>query len=175
MRRSAFRALVALLAAAVVLAADFSAVATGESGQSTRRGFDGGLVFESPATQKCRASEKGKSKSGGSLVCVKNGSQYLWTRAFSQVDVFTIAEFCSKWLEAALCGWIEDSANRLLDVGPRSSDACQRMFREWTYRIASDLSRGAYVGGTSYYQTSLVPISRSKYPACWNPKELREP
>jgi hypothetical protein len=123
----------------------------------------------------CKASEKGKSKSGSSEVCVRVGSRYQWVRTFSQNDVFSIAAFCSRWLDAALCGWVENTANDLLDLGPRGSDSCQRMFRVWIYRIASDVARGNYVAGTTYFKTALLPIARASYPACWNPRELREP
>lgn len=114
----------------------------------------------------CKSKELGKTKSNGSLVCVKIASKHFWVPAFSAADIYAVSDFCSKFLQANLCSWFEQLGYTIVDGQPKSRDVCVRLFREWIYLLKTDLDKGKTVGGSIYYTLSMRPIADRKYPTC---------
>jgi len=129
-----------------------------------------------PSNSRCKAKDAGKTRSNGSLVCIRSASTYFWSKVFSQNDVIQFADFCSKYLTAGLCGGLERTAYRWIDSRARGADQCVRLLRQWVYQIKTDLDSGVLstishyekFGGASYYESKLIPVART-FPGCWEP------
>jgi len=132
----------------------------------------------SPNNSKCKSKDAGKTRSGGSLVCIRSATTYSWSKVFAQNDVIQFADFCSKYLTVALCGSLERTAYLWIDSRARGADQCVRLLRQWVYQIKTDLDSGvlnrvnlnAKFGGATYYDSKLIPITRS-FPGCWEPNK----
>lgn len=131
-----------------------------------------------PSNSRCKAKDAGKTRSNGSLVCIRSVSTYSWSRVFSQNDVIQFADFCSKFLTVGLCGSLERTAYLWIDSRARGSDQCVRLLRQWVYQIKTDLDSGvlntinlnARFGGANYYNSKLIPIAKT-FPGCWQPNK----
>ena len=132
----------------------------------------------SPNNSKCKSKDAGKTRSGGSLVCIRSATTYSWSKVFAQNDVIQFADFCSKYLAVALCGSLERTAYLWIDSRARGADQCVRLLRQWVYQIKTDLDSGflnrinlnAKFGGATYYDSKPIPITRS-FPGCWEPNK----
>ena len=131
-----------------------------------------------PSNSRCKAKDAGKTRSNGSLVCIRSASTYAWSKVFSQNDVIQFADFCSKYLTVGLCGSLERTAYLWIDSRARGADQCVRLLRQWVYQIKTDLDSGvlnsinlnAKFGGANYYDKKLIPIART-FPGCWEPNK----
>lgn len=135
--------------------------------------------FESsPKNSRCKAKDAGKTRSNGSLVCIRTASTYSWSKVFGQNDAIQFANFCSKYLTVPLCGSLERTAYLWIDSRARGSDQCVRLLRQWVYQLRTDLDSGvlktinlrARAGGATYLDLKLIPITKS-FPGCWEPNK----